>query len=228
MDDSPMTQALAVPRSAGPRDLRRERREAQLVDAALECISTLGLRDTTVQEVAARADMAVGSISQYFESKELLFTAVLRSLSEQFESAWRRGLDEAGSDPASRLRRFVDCYFEPGICQRKNIAVWFAFWGEVKARPKYRAVCAGYDRAHDESLEELCRALIAAGGYTALEPRATAKIIASVCHGLWLELLTGSDGLRRPELAALARTSLATLFPRHAAAFAIGSAVSPP
>ena len=223
-----MTQALTVPRSAGPRDLRRERREAQLVEAALECISTLGLRDTTVQDVAARADMAVGSISQYFESKELLFTAVLRSLSEQFESAWRRGLDEAGSDPAERLRRFIDCYFEAGICQRKNIAVWFAFWGEVKARPKYRAVCAGYDRAHDESLEALCRVLIAAGGYTALEPRATAKIIASVCHGLWLELLTGSDGLRRPELGALARTSLATLFPDHAAAFAVGGAVSPP
>jgi len=213
-----MSHALAQPRTAERRDLRRERREAQLVEAALECISTLGLRDTTVQDVAARAGMAVGSISQYFDSKELLFTAVLRSLSEQFESAWRRGLSEAGSDPASRLRRFVECYFEPGICQRKNIAVWFAFWGEVKARPKYRAVCAGYDRLHDESLEELCRALIVTGGHAGVEPRAAAKIIASVCHGLWLELLTGSDGLKRAELASLARTSLATLFPRHAAA----------
>jgi TetR/AcrR family transcriptional repressor of bet genes len=222
-----MIPAFAAPASTAPRDPRRERREAQLVEAALECIGTLGLRDTTVQEVAARADMAVGSISQYFESKELLFTAVLKSLSEQFESAWRRGLDEAGSDPAARLRRFVDCYFEPGICQRKNVAVWFAFWGEVKARPKYRAVCAGYDRLHDESLEALCGALIAAGGYTGLEARATAKIIASVCHGLWLELLTGSDGLKRAELGALARTMLAALFPRHAAGLVQGGAVSP-
>jgi TetR/AcrR family transcriptional repressor of bet genes len=200
------------------RDLRRERREAQLVDAALDCISTLGLRETTVQDVAARADMAVGSISQYFESKELLFTAVLRTLSEEFESAWRRGLAETGADPALRLKRFVECYFEPGICQRKKIAVWFGFWGEVKARPKYRAVCAGYDRRHDEALEELCAALIRDGGYPLLEPRATAKIIASVCHGLWLELLTGSDGLRRAELAVLARRSLAALFPWHATA----------
>jgi TetR/AcrR family transcriptional regulator, transcriptional repressor of bet genes len=213
-----MARVVAEPRSADRRDLRRERREAQLVDAALECISTLGLRDTTVQDVAARAAMAVGSISQYFESKEQLFTAALRSLSEEFESAWRRGLAEAGGDPALRLRRFVECYFEPGICQRKNIAVWFAFWGEVKARPKYRAVCAGYDRLHDEALEELCRVLIAAGGYSSFEPREVAKIIASICHGLWLELLTGSDGLKRAELAALARTSLGALFPRHAAA----------
>lgn len=200
------------------RERRRELREAQLIDAALDCISSLGLRDTTVQDVAERASMAVGSISQYFQSKEQLFTAVLRALSEEFESAWRRGLEEAGGDPALRLRRFVECYFEPAICQRKNIAVWFAFWGEVKARPKYRAVCAGHDRRHDEALADLCAALITDGGYPSLTPIPTAKIIASVCHGLWLELLTGSDGLRRPELAGLARASLAALFPWHATA----------
>jgi TetR/AcrR family transcriptional repressor of bet genes len=211
-----MNLASVEPTSTDRRDLRRARREAQLIDAALECISTLGLRDTTVQDVAARADMAVGSINQYFGSKELLFTAVLRHLAEEFESAWRGGLEEAGGDPAARLRRFVECYFETGICQRKKIAVWFAFWGEVKARPKYRAVCAGYDRLHDEALESLCRELIATGGYVATEPRAAAKIIGSTCHGLWLELLTGTDGLKRAELAALARSGLAALFPWHA------------
>jgi TetR/AcrR family transcriptional repressor of bet genes len=219
-----MSLASPQPGSSDRRDLRRARREAQLVDAALDCISSLGLRETTVQDVAARADMAVGSISQYFESKELLFTAVLRQLSEEFQGAWRRGLEEAGADPAARLLRFVECYFEPGICQRKNIAVWFAFWGEVKARPKYRAVCAGYDRLHDEVLESLCRELVDAGRY-AIEPRAAAKIIASTCHGLWLELLTGSDGLRRSELAGLARASLAALFSRHAATFAARAGV---
>ena len=64
----------AVERPDG-RAVRRAQRAAQLTDAALECISTLGLRETTVQDVAARAGMAVGSISQYFDSKEMLFTA---------------------------------------------------------------------------------------------------------------------------------------------------------
>ena len=67
------------------RERRRELRETQLIDAALDCISSLGMRDTTVQDVAERAGMAVGSISQYFESKEQLFTAALRVLSEEFE-----------------------------------------------------------------------------------------------------------------------------------------------
>jgi TetR/AcrR family transcriptional repressor of bet genes len=195
----------------------REAREQQLIEAAIHCISVRGMRDTTVPDVAARANMAVGSINQYFESKELLFTAALRALSEQFEITWRKGLEEAGPDPALRLRRFVECYFEPAICQRRKIAVWFAFWGEAKARPHYRAVCASYDQRHDETLESLCRGLIIDGGY-GLEPASAAKIVASQCHGLWLELLTGGDGLDRNGLAGLARASLAALFPRHAMA----------
>lgn len=195
----------------------RAAREQQLIEAAIDCISTLGMRDTTVPDVAAHAAMAIGSISQYFESKEQLFTAALRTLSEQFEAAWRKALQSADSNPALRLRRFVECYFQPAICQRKKIAVWFAFWGEAKARPHYRDVCASYDRRHDEALASLCRAVIAEGGY-ALEPSSAAKIVTSLCHGLWLELLTGTDGLDRNDLAELARTSLATLFPRHAPA----------
>jgi hypothetical protein len=99
------------------------------------------------------------------------------------------------------------------------MAVWFAFWGEVKARPQYRDVCAGYDRAHDRMLEELCTALAADAAPAVADPRHAAKIVASVCHGLWLELLTGTDGLRRAELESLALQQLATLYPRQAHRF---------
>lgn len=201
------------------RALRRMMRSSQLIEAALECIGTLGLRETTVQDVAARADMAVGSISQYFDSKEALFTAVLRTLAEEFESTWLARATGEGLDPALRLRRFVECYFAPAICQRKKMAVWFAFWGEVKARPQYREVCAGYDRAHDRMLEELCGALAADAAPAVADPRHAAKLVASVCQGLWLELLTGTDGLRRGDLEALALQQLATLYPRQAHRF---------
>lgn len=208
--------------AARRRVLNRDVRENQLIDAALGCISALGLRDTTVQDVAKRAGMAAGSINQYFDSKEALFTSALRALSVEFEASWRRGLEEAGADPAARLRRFVECYFEPAICQRRKIAVWFAFWGEVKARPSYRAVCAGHDRRHDEALEALCGALLPPSADHARAACDKAKIIASVCHGLWLELLTGTGGLKRNELARLALATLAAAFPAHAAAFNLG------
>lgn len=209
-------QSAAGKRPAPRRRLSRAAREQQLIEAAIQCISALGLGATTVPDVTARAGMAVGSINQYFESKERLLTAALRAISAQFEATWREALANSGPDPALRLRRFVECYFQPSTCQRNRIAVWFAFWGEAKARPRYREVCAAYDRRHDAALESLCRELIESGGY-ALEPWRAAKIIASQCHGLWLELLTGTDRLKRDELAGVALAVLAALFPRHAA-----------
>jgi TetR/AcrR family transcriptional repressor of bet genes len=193
---------------------RRARRQRQLIDAALDCIGSLGLRDTTVSDVARRAGMAVGSISQYFASKEQLFTAALAELSDEFEGACREHVGRAGSDPANRLRAFVLTYFEPSICQRRKVAVWFAFWGEVKARPQYRAVCAGHDQRHDEALEALCRALLGEGRSPAGEPAAIATLIAAMCHGLWLELLTGTERLGRADLARLALAGLAAYFPQ--------------
>ena len=195
---------------------RRGERERQLITAALDCISALGLSETTVHAVAARAGMAAGSINQYFDSKSRLLTSVLEHLATEFEDAWRRALESSGADPAQRLGAFINCYFLPALCQRKKIAVWFAFWGEVKTRPQYQEVCSGYDRVHDESLEGLCAALIArSGDYPDLRAPDAAKLIASMCHGLWLEFLTGGDGLKRPELARLAADGLGALFPRH-------------
>ena len=207
-----------APRSA--RVVRRDERERQLIGATLDCISSLGLGDTTVQAVAARADMAVGSISQYFDSKSRLFTAVLEQLSVEFEASWRAALAQAAPESAARLGAFVGCYFLPSTCQRKKVAVWFAFWGEVKARPQYQEVCEAYDRLHDETLEGLCAALISEGGYEGLDARDVARLVASMCHGLWLELLTGRERLGRTELARLAAGGLAALFPRHARALA--------
>ncbi len=205
--------------AAGRSVANRDRRRKQLSDAALGCIASLGLRDTTVQDVARRAGMAVGSISQYFDSKEALYTAVLNGLSGEFAAAWQRGLEQAGHAPAARLRCFVRTYFDKGICRRRKIAVWFAFWGEVRARPQYRKVCAGYDRQHDEALVSLCAAMLDGRNQTRLEPESAARLVAAMCQGLWLEFLTGHAGLGREELARLADRNLAALFPAAASEF---------
>lgn len=214
-------QSLEVPVSPRQRrsSARRADRERRLIDAALSCVSTLGLSATTVQAVAVRAGMANGSINQYFRSKDQLLTAVLHHLSHEFESTWQAALSAAGTDPAERLAAFVRAYFEPATCQRRKVAVWFAFWGEVKARPHYRSVCEAYDRRHDAMLEALCAALLEADADGARRPAALAKLVASVCYGLWLELLTGSREFDRVALASLAADALASHFPAHAAAF---------
>lgn len=192
-------------------DKRRERRRMQLIAAAIDCIAARGIRDTKIQDVAQAAGMAAGSINQYFETKESLFTATLQYLSEEFRQQGDSNLARAGDDPAARLSGFVLTYLHPQICQLSKVAVWFAFWGEVKARPHYQQVCQGFDQNYDDKLRRLCLPLL---DHDEARAARTAKIIAALCQGLWLELLTGTDGLKRAELTVLLREGLRALFPQ--------------
>jgi len=47
----------------------RETRERQLIEAAIHCISVRGLRDTTVPDVAVRANMAVGAVCASYDQR---------------------------------------------------------------------------------------------------------------------------------------------------------------
>lgn len=212
------------PRQGG----RRAGRQAQLVTAALDCIATLGLRDTTVQDLAQRAGMAVGSINQYFTSKEALYTAALRSLAQEFEQHWHRSLQHAGENPAARLGALVDAYFDPSVCQRRKVAVWFAYWGEVRARPQYRAVCEGFDRSFGAAMEASIRELVAADAVAEQQIKDLARLLSATCQGLWLEFLSASDRPSRVALRDIARRQLATLFPAQAEAFNAGGRASAP
>lgn len=219
--------ARAMARGERSSALRADR-ERQLLAATRRCISTLGIHGTTVQEVARAAGMAAGSISQYFRGKDRLFTALLRQLSGEFESHWQRRLAAAGDDAGAQLLGFVQSYFDPQLCQREKVAVWFAFWGEVQARPRYQEVCAGFDRRHDAALERLCGRLLAGGkGGRSLSAREAGRAVAALCQGLWLEFLTGADRPTREALGGLAVRGLAALFP-DADSFALAGGGVPP
>ncbi|WP_374655128.1 TetR family transcriptional regulator C-terminal domain-containing protein [Dongia sp.] len=220
---SELSTATIGRRRANPEALaaKRQARRRQLIDATIDCISRKGIVDTTVPDIARSADMAVGSITQYFDGKDALFTATLAHMSTEFEAAWRADIAAVPeNDAAARLRAFLISYFRPDLCQRRKVSVWFAFWSEVRARPKYRAVCAAADAVHDVTLRDLCAAVIAEGGYAGLDATRCAKTLAALSQGLWLELLTGTDGLSREELATHVLLGLTSLFPRHAAHFA--------
>jgi AcrR family transcriptional regulator len=61
---------MPTPTGTRPRaDATRERRQA-ILDAALECFSTIGYDQTTLADIRARAGASTGSIYHHFGSKE--------------------------------------------------------------------------------------------------------------------------------------------------------------
>jgi AcrR family transcriptional regulator len=65
-----------------PRDERRRRTEAQILDAARELFATEGYERATIRGVAAKAGVDPALVMQHFGSKEGLFAAATRWSSE--------------------------------------------------------------------------------------------------------------------------------------------------
>src|ERR671914_2892020 len=96
--------------SSGRAETTRRRREA-ILDAALECFSTLGYDRTTLADIRKRAGASTGSIYHHFKSKEQIAASLyLQGVVETQEAGLRALLrtksGEAGV--AAQVRSYID------------------------------------------------------------------------------------------------------------------------
>ena len=201
----------AVPRRTAPREVRRE----QLIRATIESIAVRGLSGTTMAHVTDGANLSLGTANYHFTSKELLFVETLKYLVEQHRAQYQRNLDTYGSSAKERLLALIDASFHPDICNRKQLSVWFAFFGEARYRKAYRDACEHVDVERLAEVERLCRVLIADGNYIDIDPEAFARSLEAFIDGLWLNMLIYRQTFSREEARSECLAFLAVSFPRH-------------
>ncbi|MDX1509268.1 MAG: TetR family transcriptional regulator C-terminal domain-containing protein [Woeseiaceae bacterium] len=198
-----------------PRKERSEnaaRRRKQIVDATLESISRHGLSGTTLATVAALAEMSQGSTIFYFQTKEQLFTEAFRAHCEEYRDAWRSVFDADFDDPVSHLAAFVLVDFSPNLCNRREISLWFDFWGESQTRPPFRQISDEHARDHADHLAALVEraAERMSPDWT---PATFAKAIDAMSDGLWLEFHTQEGEVERHAARQLLVRFMASAFP---------------
>src|SRR5919112_3235760 len=66
-----------------PRTPRGERTLRKILDAAREEFGERGFSDSSIVGITQRAGVALGTFYTYFDSKEALFNALVRDMSEQ-------------------------------------------------------------------------------------------------------------------------------------------------
>ncbi len=71
--------AAVIEQGQRPRRRRKEARPAELIEAGLAEFAARGFAATRLEDVAKRAGVAKGTIYRYFDSKEALFLAAMRS-----------------------------------------------------------------------------------------------------------------------------------------------------
>lgn len=96
-------------------DRRRERTRGKLTDATRELIAEKGVAGLRIQEITERADVALGSFYNHFDSKEAVVEAVIaESLQGLTETLAADPVEDAAELVSIAVRRFVGmAYSDP-------------------------------------------------------------------------------------------------------------------
>lgn len=79
-----------------------------LLDEALHCAVTIGMRKTSVEQLTEAAGIAKGSFYKFFPSKEMLFFAVLENIHTETYAVAEKALQENGElAPAERATKTI-------------------------------------------------------------------------------------------------------------------------
>jgi TetR/AcrR family transcriptional repressor of bet genes len=191
-----------------------ERRQA-LIDATIQSIADYGLSGTTIARVTEIAGTSIGLANFYFENKERLFEATLQHLADVERAVWQRFNDDAALTPAERLVALLDARFHPQVCNRRTLAVWFAFWGDAGARDIYRRVVGALDDERLDATIAIIRSLGADATGSQRDPTQTALGMEAFYDGLWLNHLLYPTEFKRAGCRQRALDHLAALFPAH-------------
>jgi len=206
---------VSVQTAKSPRTATREKRRQQLIDATMKCIGRKGLTGTTLSDVASEAGLSQGIVNLHFESKDNLLTETLKSLANEYKTQFDKALRRSGPHPADQLLALMEHDLRPSICDRSKLAVWFAFWGEVRSRPTYRKICDEYDCYYDDAITELCDAVIEEGGYDGVAGRAASEALTSMTNGLWLSCLISPQTWDRQLAMDAVNSYLRNVFTKH-------------
>jgi AcrR family transcriptional regulator len=192
---------------------RKARTRAALVAAARQLFAANGLEHTTIADIAARADIAIGSFYNYFRTKEeLLDELVAEELARQLRLLERRQAQV--EDPAEKIsiahRHLV------GIAETDPDWAWLL----VRLEVPYRVAWSVLGRSASRDL----RAGIAAGRFALANPRlalnASGGALFATIHAQLVgeggrhaasehaEGVLRSFGLGREEAAQIARRPL--------------------
>ena len=96
-----MTSSLAIP--AGRRERQKQDRERRILAAARRLFDRKGYDGTSMENVAARAGLAVGTLYNYFPSKDELLFAISRADTEPLLRIGEAILADPPDDPAEAI-----------------------------------------------------------------------------------------------------------------------------
>lgn len=189
--------------------LKDERRE-QILSAALLLFATKGLAATTVTDIAAAAGMSQGLMYHYYESKEEIFTELIRGAFERLNFACR-ALVQMPQPPHEKIRMAIDALLQ-GISENVNHARYHLLIAQATVSeaipPAARVLITEENRLPYEIIAQIMREGQQAGTIKQHDPDELALLFWTSINGLAIYKAVHGDKFKPPEAMLLMRMFL--------------------
>lgn len=165
-------------------------RRQQILDAAVAVIAEQGFQNSTIKQIAARAEVADGTIYNYFKNKDDILLAIISQVTE----AEVRDLHFAEAQHM-QLSRFTQEYVAHRMAEvEAGYPIMKVLIGETLANPQlgqqvYEKVYAPAFKAAEEFFQQL----IAQGALPAADPALLSRLFAAPVLGLLMLRMLGDE-----------------------------------
>ncbi len=214
MDSSLKTRPL------GRRSRQKQTRERRIVQAAGRLFATKGYAAVAMEDVAARAGLAVGTIYNYFPSKSALLLSIVRRETESLLARGRKILNDPPRDPLAGLSAFTEIFLTDFT--RDDRRLWRELFGAAIADPSITG--RRLFEADTQLVTQLASLLdrYRSDGVLAsdLEPLPAATVLYGVCFTWMTAYLMNDDvsaAMVRNEIRRGTAIALRGLLPRSVA-----------
>ncbi len=88
------------------REREKLRQRQEMLAAALDLFSQKGYHNVSMQEIAEKAEFAIGTLYKFFQNKEDLYKTLVLERCDDFEDCCRQAMEQS-DDEVEKLRQYV-------------------------------------------------------------------------------------------------------------------------
>lgn len=174
----------------------QERRQ-EIMEATYQVIYEVGLSNTTIAQIAKKAQLSVGIVSHYFGDKQGLINAcMLEMLSELRRKTIQYKAQLTDPNPTNMIKAIIDSNFDISQVNQRAMYIWLDFWSASMHLPELNRL----QRINDQRLYSNLKF-----HFLQLMPKEHASIaargLAALIDGLWLRGSLSSDSTFNTALA---------------------------
>ena len=188
----------------------------KLIQATLDTIVEVGIENTSVSQILAKAQLSRGMINLHFSNKENLLLEALKSHSQSYYESWFENLDKVkAASPAVRLQVIIESDLDACILNKDYIVIWYEFRGKARTNSSYQKYTDTRDKLYRDVYYKICAELVKNESLKRSVSRNVAHGVLAMLEGMWIDFYLHSDSFNRTSAKKTLFIFLASVFPNQ-------------